>query len=61
MGAAEVSRRLRSDYERPTKPRADPDVLHKGFGSLRHPVANLLEGAILDWRAGGPNAAQPEL
>jgi hypothetical protein len=20
-----------------------------------------LEGAILDWRAGGPNAAQPEL
>jgi len=29
-------------------------VLHKGFGSLRRPVANLLEGAILDWRAGEP-------
>jgi len=23
--------------------------------------ACLLEGPILDWRAGGPNAAQPEL
>jgi hypothetical protein len=22
---------------------------------------DFLEGAILDWRAGGPNAAQPEL
>ena len=29
-------------------------VLHKGSGSLRRPVANLLEGAILDWRAGEP-------
>jgi len=54
QSAAEVSRRFRSDNERPTMPHADPGVLHKGFGSLRRPVANLLEGAILDWRADRP-------
>jgi hypothetical protein len=33
---------------------------NKGFG-LAPPVALLLRGAILDWRAGGPNAAHPEI
>jgi hypothetical protein len=42
-------------------PRADPDVLHKGFGLAAVRSPGFLEGAILDWRAGGPNAAQPEL
>src|SRR6266568_5517680 len=38
-----------------------PDVLHKGFGlaAVRSPL--FLEGATLERRAGGPNAAQPEL
>jgi hypothetical protein len=42
-------------------PHADPDVLHKGFGSLRRPVANLLKGAILNGGPISPNAVQPEL
>jgi hypothetical protein len=35
--------------------------IHKGFGLTTVPFAGLLEGAILDRWAGGPNAAQPEL
>ncbi len=42
-------------------PNAVPDVLHKGFGLAAVRSSDLLEGTTLDWRAGGPNAAQPEL
>jgi len=36
---------------------ADPEVLHKGFGLATAGSPGFLEGAILDWRAGSPNAA----
>jgi len=41
--------------------RADPDVLDLGFGfpPAVRPVSS--RGAIRTWRAGSPNAAQPEL
>ncbi len=41
-------------------PHANPGVLPKGFGSFRRPFARLPRGALLDRRAGGPNAAQPD-
>ena len=42
-------------------PRADPDVLHKGFGSFRRPFARLPRGGDPGLAGRGPNAAQPEL
>jgi len=43
-------------------PRADPDVLHKGFGSFHLAVRRTSSrGAVLDRSGRGPNAAQPEL
>src|SRR6185312_9911249 len=42
--------------------RAFPGVLHKGSGFAARRSPWLLEGGDTDiWRAGGPNAAQPEL
>ena len=40
---------------------ADPDVLHWVSARFAIHSPGFLEGATLDWRAGGPNAAQPEL
>ena len=51
-GASRGFSSLSVSDERPNGPHADPDVLHKGFGSFRRPFARFLEGAILDRRAG---------
>lgn len=55
------SHRQRSERARPEWPDADPGVLTRVSARFAVRSARLLGGPILDWRAGGPNAAQPEL
>src|SRR6185503_21369693 len=61
--ATQVSRCSRSDCRAgPRAVRAVRVVLHKGSGFAARRSPWLLEGGDTDiWRAGGPNAAQPEL
>jgi len=52
---------LTANMQAANPPPADPDVLHWVSARFAIRSPGFLEGATLDWRAGGPNAAQPEL